>query len=156
MPVIRTAQDEELPIVRRMLNAYLVEYDPTEDPTRSWDDEYMAACRRGMAGGTLAILLLWPGTPGEGEPIGCAIARIEPAWYRASSILGVVEEFYIVPEHRRSGNGRTLARGVFSQLRRMGATALTAHVLRENAPALAFWQRIGLSIEVYQLFARPT
>ena len=156
MPVIRAIREGEMPLLRRLLDAYLLEYDPTEDPARYWDDAYMAACQAGLTAGTLAILLVWNEAIDDEEPIGCAIARIERHWYRASGSMGIVEEFYIASAHRRHGHGRALAERAFAELRRMGATSITAHVLRENRQALLFWQRIGLTIEVYQLFLRAT
>lgn len=151
-PFIRPLQDGEMPLLRRLLTDYLLEWDPSADPAGYWHDDYIAAFRTGLESGTVVILLLWPEGPGNGEPVGCAIARIERAWYRASDVMGIMEEFYIAPAYRRLGHGRALAEAAFTQLQRLGAAVITAQVLRENTRALQFWQGIGLSIEVYQLY----
>lgn len=156
MPTIRPLADGEMPLLRRLLADYLLEWDPSADPAGYWHADYIAAFRAGLASGAVVILLLWPEEPAIGEPIGCAIARIERAWYRASDITGIVEEFYIAPAYRRRGHGRTLAEAVFAQLRRRGAAVISAQVLRDNTRALQFWQGIGLSIEVYQLYRSAT
>jgi ribosomal protein S18 acetylase RimI-like enzyme len=155
-PLIRPLAESEMPLLRRLLADYLLEWDPSADPAGYWHDDYIAAFRAGLAAGTLAILLLWSDAPDDGEPLGCAIARIERAWYRAGDVTGIVEEFYITPAYRRHGHGRALAEAIFAQLRRMGATVITAQVLRENTRALHFWQGIGMSIEVYQLYRLAT
>lgn len=154
MPTIHPIRSDDMPALRRLLAAYIQEWDPEEDPDQYWHEDYWAAFRAGLADGTLAILLAWPGERGEDEPIGFAIVRREPAWYRAGSVMGIVEEFYIAPSYRRRGLGRALADRAAAQLREMGAQAITAYVLRRNARALEFWQRIGFSIEVHQLYRR--
>ena len=156
MPTIRALAGGEMPLLRRLLADYVVEWDPATDPAGYWHDDYIAAFRAGLEAGTVVILLLWPEEPDEGEPIGCAIGRIERAWYRASEVTGILEEFYIAPTFRRRGHGRGLAEAAISQLRRMGAAVITAQVLRENTRALHFWQRLGMSIEVYQLYRLAT
>ncbi|MGH2344717.1 MAG: GNAT family N-acetyltransferase [Chloroflexota bacterium] len=154
MPAIHPIQTDQMPALRRLLAAYILEWDPDEDPDQYWHEDYWTAFRAGLAHGTLAILLVWPQERGEGEPIGFAIARVEPAWYRASWVMGIVEEFYIAPAYRRRGLGRALADRAAAQLHDMGATGISAYVLRRNTRALQFWQRIGFSIEVHQLYRR--
>jgi GNAT superfamily N-acetyltransferase len=152
MPTIHPIQPTEMPALRRLLEAYIREWDPEEDPDDYWHEDYWAAFRAGLANHTLIILLVWPQEPGDGMPIGFAIGRVEHAWYKPSSLTGIVEEFYIEPRYRRKGLGRALAARTSSQLREMGAAAIAAYVLRRNVQALKFWQNIGFSIEVHQLY----
>ena len=154
MPTIHPIQPGEMPALRRLLEAYILEWNPDEDPDQYWHEDYWAAFRAGLADHTLAILLVWPEAPGAGLPIGFAVARVERAWYRATSLMGIMEEFYIAPPYRRKGLGRALAARTSSHLREMGAAGITAYVLRRNVRALKFWRKIGFSIEVHQLY-RP-
>jgi GNAT superfamily N-acetyltransferase len=152
MPTIHPIQPAEMPELRRLLEAYIREWDPEEDPDQYWHKDYWAAFRAGLANRTLAILLVWPQEPGEGLPIGFAIVRAEHPWYKPSNLIGIVEEFYIEPRYRRKGLGRALAARASSQLGEMGAEVIAAYVLRRNVQALKFWQKIGFSVEVHQLY----
>jgi len=152
MSTIQPIQPAEMPALRRLLEAYIREWDPEEDPDQYWHEDYWAAFRAGLANRSLAILLVWPQEPGEVSPIGFAIVRIEHAWYKPSSLIGIVEEFYIEPQSRRKGLGRALAARASAQLGEMGAEVVAAYVLRRNVQALKFWQKIGFSIEVHQLY----
>ena len=143
----------DLPALRRMMNDYLLEYDQHADTSQYWDDEYFAACLAELAAGSMVIFLSRI-QDGSNEPAAFAIARIEPYWYRRSMFMGIVEEFYVAPAHRRAGLGRALASRTFDELRARGASMITASVLQQNLPALLFWQHIGLTIEAYRLF-RP-
>ncbi|MDX5930771.1 GNAT family N-acetyltransferase [Acidiphilium acidophilum] len=49
----------------------------------------------------------------------------------------------IHPEFRRQGLGRSLVNGLASHARAQGAASLRLGVVEANAPALAFWLRLG-------------
>lgn len=139
---------EELPILRRLMNEYLLEFDPESDPASYWDEEYFACLMDGVEQHTHVILLAHTAE----EPVGFALLRLEHYWYRKSAVCGIFEEFYVAPQYRRSGVGKALVQRGLPLLRRMGATTIRASVLRVNLTGLLFWQNIGFTIEAYDLY----
>jgi ribosomal protein S18 acetylase RimI-like enzyme len=139
---------EELPVLRRMMEDYLAEFDPGEDAATLWDDEYYRACEAGVLAGTHSIAFAREGA----EAIGFLITRVETMWYRQSSQIGHVEELYVKPKFRRRGTGRALVAWASERFRRRGIQTATASVLRENQAALGFWQQLGFEIKVHYLF----
>lgn len=148
MPSIGPFRSRELPALRRLLDAYLLEFDPGVDPLAYWDEEYIAALLAGLGDGSLTI---WLARNGD-DLVGFAIARMERQWYRGSRRAGIVEEFYVTPAYRRQGLGRMLAERVVEWLNAQGAAEIRAPVLRRNLDGLLFWQRLGFSIEAYLLY----
>jgi len=55
----------------------------------------------------------------------------------------LVEDMVVAGEHRGQGIGRTLLEGMGVWARERGATRLQLLADRHNAPALAFYQRVG-------------
>lgn len=135
----------DLPFYRQLMYDYLIEFDPRSVYA---DEEYFAAVLRGMEAGTLTIWLARV----DGAPVGFALARIEQQWYREAAKLGIIEELYVAPAHRRHGIGRALAARAVAGLRAQGATAISASVVQANMEGLLFWQGLGFTIEAYHLF----
>lgn len=138
----------EQPLLRRLMHAYAREFDPALDPAAFWDDDYYAALDAGIAAGTHTIWL----AKESDTTIGFALVRSEQHWYRGSAASGIVEEFYVEPMYRRRGVGRALARHAIGDLRDRGATTISLSVVQANLHGLVFWQRLGFTIEAYQLF----
>jgi len=85
------------------------------------------------------------------QPIGFVIFTLNNYAFSPAKQYGKINEFYIVPEQRRSGYGRQLAGAAFSEMKRLGARELEADVLKENVEALAFWQSLDMGINHYVL-----
>ena len=60
---------------------------------------------------------------------------------------GEVFELYVDPERHRTGAGRALLQGASHHLRQSGHHWLVLEVLRDNAPARAFYEAMGLQTE---------
>ena len=75
----------------------------------------------------------------DGEPAGCADAWIDR---RVDEEHGYFEGPWVLPEHRRLGVGRTLAKAVFESLRRRGKSQV--QLWHRDTPAwVAFAARLG-------------
>lgn len=95
-------------------------------------------------------LFPWPGTPPDGiawtarapgEAVGFVAAHVQP-WNTSL----VVDHLYVAPTHRRQGLGRQLLDAVCADPRAAQATTLRAETSSRNAPGIAAWQALGLSI----------
>jgi len=140
---------DELLVLRQMMNAYLVEFDPESDPATYWDDGYFAACQEGASRGAIQILF----AVDAAVPVAFIIGRIEDLWYRPSLKLGHIEEIYVVPTYRRRGLAKSLLSRLKLQFRDRDVATMTALVHCLNPSALLFWLPIGFEIQAYHLFA---
>jgi ribosomal protein S18 acetylase RimI-like enzyme len=153
---------DETALLRRMMADYLTEFDSASDPDVLWDDAYYGACSAGLRAGTHAILFARvpadDDSPGPGDrcaadcAAGFVIARSEPLWYRPGVLLGHIEELYVRPSFRRRAAGTQLVGAACEALRRHGTRTVTASVLHENRERIAFWDKVGFELKVYQLY----
>ena len=67
---------------------------------------------------------------------------------------GFIEDLYIAPQFRRHGYAEKLARAAFAEISRHGACEIQLEVLANNQQALAFWQKLGLSMR-HHVLAMP-
>jgi len=77
----------------------------------------------------------------EGTLVGYALGRSGPAGIAPYD--GELVALHVRRSHQRQGIGRALVTAVAGQLRARGCTALMLWVLEENAPARAFYERLG-------------
>ncbi len=56
---------------------------------------------------------------------------------------GVIREFYLLPEFRRRGIGRTMVEKAFEELRSMGAGIITAEFPSQHKIAVSFYENLG-------------
>ncbi len=56
---------------------------------------------------------------------------------------GVIREFYLLPEFRRRGVGRTMIEKAFEELRSMGAGIITAEFPSQHKIAVSFYENLG-------------
>ena len=56
---------------------------------------------------------------------------------------GVISGILVTPPERRTGAGQLLVEAAEEWLRHRGVTRVYVHVLRNNLPALRFWERTG-------------
>lgn len=148
MPTTGPFTPSDLPALRRLLDDYLLEFDTGADPRAYWDEEYVEALLAGRQDGSLTIWLARNGA----DPVGFTIARIERQWYRSRKRAGIFEEFYVAPPYRLQGLGRMLADQVLRWFSSHDVAEVRAPVVRRNLDGLLFWQRLGFTIEVYQLY----
>jgi GNAT superfamily N-acetyltransferase len=139
----------DLPVLRAMMNAYMLEFDATSDPALYWDDAYFQACASGVSAGTLRILFACDGA----VPLGFVIGRVEQMWYRPTTRLGHVEELYVAPSHRRRGVAKALVSSLRQWFRELKIDTISASVHHLNPTALYFWQHSGFEVRIYHLFS---
>lgn len=54
-----------------------------------------------------------------------------------------ISTFYVLPDHQRFGAGRALITWAVDAMRARGARSMELHVMRDNHPARAFYERMG-------------
>ncbi len=134
-----------------MLADYLVELDAYELP---WDpaptaEAYALAFEDDPDGQRIEWIVA------DGEHAGFLISRVVPDWPEEDRDVGEVMECYVAPPFRRRGVGRTAVEAWLTRQRADGVTVLEASVLSRNAPALAFWERMGFEVRAVQTVRRP-
>lgn len=82
----------------------------------------------------------------DGRRIGIVNFSIYPDEKRAE-----IEDFYIIPEERRQGNGSEIMRAVFRHFDSLGIEQVDLTVRRDNPNALAFWESQGFMLAKYHL-----
>ena len=76
------------------------------------------------------------------EPVGFALYFFAYSTFRARPTL-YLEDLFVVPRHRRCGAGKALLEELARVAVRAGCGRMTWSVLRWNAPAIAFYQKLG-------------
>ncbi len=134
---IRAATAADLPVLVRLLGAlFSIEADFTPDPARQ---------RRG-----LALMLSDPGRHAVlvAERAGAVVGMVTGQVLVSTAEGGlsvVVEDLVVDVSCRRGGVGRALLGVIEGWAAERGATRLQLLADRENAPALAFYDRAGWS-----------
>jgi len=77
----------------------------------------------------------------EGEVVG--VVRYTLHEGSTGAPAGMIESLYVHPEAQGIGAGRTLLTHAVEQLRLAGAVTASLWVFEANAPARAFYQRVG-------------
>ena len=91
----------------------------------------------------------------DGERAGFVLVRTLPDWPDDSRMVATITDFYVAPAHRRRGVGSAAVEALLAAHRLRGTYEMEAAVLPDNAPALAFWQRLGFAVQYYQTARRP-
>jgi GNAT superfamily N-acetyltransferase len=97
--------------------------------------------------------LLW--IVADGARAGLAIVRVFPDFPDESRDVAAITEFYVLPTFRRTGTGRAAVQAILTEHRARGTFEVEASVLRENGPALAFWQRMGFDVRSFVTARKP-
>ena len=97
--------------------------------------------------------LLW--MVADGQRAGLAMVRVFPDFPDELRDVASIAEFYVAPEFRRRGVGRAGIEAILAEHRARGTFEVQADILRENGPALAFWQRMGFEVRSFQTARRP-
>lgn len=84
---------------------------------------------------------------GGGEAVGYALVTVNPAspTWPDPPRFGLIESLSLLPEARGGGAGRALVDGVEAELRRIGVDEVRLNVMSSNAPAIAFYERVGFT-----------
>ncbi len=138
---IRRATEADAPVLRELWEEFETEVpEPPhrQQPLEARWQKVLPYLRDG-----LAVL-----AEQDGRAVGYALAKLEPpricyVWY-----------LYVRPEARRRGVARALMAEVVAWGQERGAEALTLEVVTTNAPARAFYDRLGFAEESLNLYAR--
>lgn len=125
----------------------LAPYDPLGDPLDP--AQYRAAMLDDMEGRELRWIVA------DGERAGFAMVRVLPDFPDERSDVAEIIEFYVLPEHRRRGVGRAAVEALLAEHRRRGTALVEAGILRDNAPARAFWASLGFEVRSLHTARRP-
>jgi ribosomal protein S18 acetylase RimI-like enzyme len=140
---IREARIEDsADLARIQVDSYRTAYAgilPEEYLARFTYEEQKQDWRDLLAAGTNAILLVAE-APG-GEIAGNALGRPGPSDIGAydSELVAL----HVRRRHQRRGVGRALVAAMAARLRAQGCDSLMLWVLKENAPAQLFYERLG-------------
>ena len=93
------------------------------------------------------------------EQNGSAIASMHGTLLMTPSHLGgervaMVQHIYVVPEHRKSGVAKELAKSWIRKMKKRSVEHFQLHVTSGNSAGLAFWKSLGFEIELSQLSLR--
>jgi ribosomal protein S18 acetylase RimI-like enzyme len=127
---VRVAAPEDVPALAALTSAFGAEYDDVPDPGH---EQRIAAA---MAGATTFLV--------AGDP-PCAFVAItlrQPYWTARPEV--VVDDLYVVPEHRGHGHGRALLRAAIASAREQGAGHLELTTTEEDVAAAALYRAEGL------------
>ncbi len=92
----------------------------------------------------------------EGEKVVAVLkASVEDRLFYKPRHVGVIKEFYILPEYRRKGIGKRLIVEGMNQLRKRGAEVIMASFPAHNEIAINFYRKLGFRPVEY-LFAKET
>jgi ribosomal protein S18 acetylase RimI-like enzyme len=110
---------------------------PVHDDATSWERRSVEYAEWLAEEGAFALVARQ-----DGRPVGYAIVVIHPGsptWIEPDQYAGVVD-LAVASEARGAGVGRALLERVHDE---SGCDVIELAVLSENAPALAFYERIG-------------
>jgi ribosomal protein S18 acetylase RimI-like enzyme len=125
--VLRQAALAEQDLLRRLLAAYLFEFDGQTEPYR-----YLAAYW--VEPERLPFLI-----ESEGEIAGLALVRVRGREW-------TIAEFSVIPEMRRKGVGSKAVAAVVQRADAAGARYVEATVQIDKLEALAFWRACGFRV----------
>jgi GNAT superfamily N-acetyltransferase len=90
-----------------------------------------------------------------GERAGFLLSRRYADWPRGDRDMASISEFYVLPSHRRRGIGRAAVEAWLALHRERRTWLVEADIMRENAPARAFWASLGFEVQMLQTARRP-
>ena len=148
---LRAVEASERDAFFALLGDYLAELDAYELP---WDPAPpVAAYRRALDDDPGGQRLDW--ILAGGERAGFLVSRVVPDWPEEERDVAEVMECYVVPARRRRGVGQAAVEVWLAEQRDRGVQLVEASVLALNAPARAFWERLGFELRAVQTVRRP-
>jgi ribosomal protein S18 acetylase RimI-like enzyme len=97
--------------------------------------------------------LLW--IVADGERAGLMQVRTDERWLDPTQEVAQISEFTVFPAFRRRGIGSAAVEALLEEHRGRGTVEVQADILRDNAPARAFWARLGFETMMYLTARRP-
>jgi ribosomal protein S18 acetylase RimI-like enzyme len=139
-------------VYERELNAY--------DPEPFNIEAYRAAILEDLALEDSGRELFWIELTGQSGSVdapraGFCMTRTLPDWPDDSTNIAEVTEFYLDPAYRRQGAGRAAIEVLLATHRARGTRLVEAAILRDNAPAHAFWRALGFEVHSVRTTRRP-
>lgn len=140
--VIRTATKEDLDsavslVVRlKRLNA---EFDPMLQVTPEIEQVTKQYLEEALNNPSSVLLVAVEGN----KVIGVLKGDVEDRKFYKPRYVGVIREFYILPEYRRKGLGKRLMAEGIDQLRKKGAEVIMASFPALNDIAINFYKKMG-------------
>jgi len=90
----------------------------------------------------------------EGRPVGVLIGEVRRRAFYKPRTEGVISDFYVLPEFRRTGVGARLLAEAAKRFRALGAELLTAEFPSQNIIAVNFYRKHGFRALV-NVYAAP-
>ncbi len=141
-PVIRRASDRDLEAIVNLLvrNKRLnEEFDPMLTVTGEIEDVARKYASEALKDPNSLVLVCEEG----GRVVGFLKADVVDRLFYEPRREGVIREFYLLPEFRRRGVGRTMIEKTFEELRSMGAGIITAEFPSQHKIAVSFYENLG-------------
>jgi Acetyltransferases len=141
-PVIRRASDRDLEAIVNLLvrNKRLnEEFDPMLTVTGEIEDVARKYASEALKDPNSLVLVCEEG----GRVVGFLKADVVDRLFYEPRREGVIREFYLLPEFRRRGVGRTMIEKAFEELRSMGAGIITAEFPSQHKIAVSFYENLG-------------
>lgn len=135
-----------------MLRTYMAEmdaFDPEAEEIPYDVDLYIDAMLETMDGREFYWIIE------SGKRVGMAIIRYLPDFPDEMRMVATISEFYVLPEHRRRGIATAAVEAILEDHRGRDTYEVEAGILRDNAPARAFWERMGFGLRSYVTARRP-
>jgi ribosomal protein S18 acetylase RimI-like enzyme len=139
---IRDAEPEDLGKIADLvvrLKRLNEEFDPL---LRVRDDAHEVAKKeyqKAIGSGNDVVLVIL----NKGEIVGLLKASIKERKYYEPRMEGVIEDFYIMPAHRRKSIGVRLLQKATDELKKKGAGLIVAEFPLQNKIAAEFYQKMG-------------
>lgn len=141
MEMVRPAELEDAgPIARAHVDAWRTTYRgllPDDFLDSLSEEHYSERWRRVIGDRSSRVFVVDEGD----EVVGFASGGRERAG--ETGFTGELYAIYVVARAQGQGNGRELVRAVAGALREMGLPDMIVWVLRDNAPARGFYERLG-------------
>ncbi|MSP23109.1 MAG: N-acetyltransferase [Dehalococcoidia bacterium] len=133
----------------------LFDHDQAGDRAQSSEhiDVYRAAILEDLADVDSGRELFWVDV--DGAQGGFCITRTLPDWPDHDLNVAEIVEFYVDPAYRRRGAGRAAVEALLATHRGRGTRLVEAAILRDNAPAHAFWHALGFEVRSVVTARRP-
>lgn len=135
-----------------MMRPYMRELDAF-DPLGPESDADFAQRRRRTLDDMDDRELLW--IVADDERAGLMQVRTDERWLDPTQEVAQISEFYVLPAFRRRGVGSAAVEALLEEHRGRGTVEVQADILRDNAPARAFWARLGFETMMYLTARRP-
>lgn len=141
-PVIRRASEQDLEAIVGLLvrNKRLNE---EFDPMLTVADEVEEVARKYVSDALRDQNSLLLVCEVGGKVVGFLKADVIDRLFYEPRREGVIREFYLLPEFRRRGIGRTMVERAFEELRSMGAGIITAEFPSQHKIAVSFYEDLG-------------